>query len=181
MKSVVIIICFVIFSITYVTAQKIPVGGGIIYNFANGWGLDARMEYPVTRLHIPWLRNVIAVPQLNYYPSLNKRHELHIVLSGHYNFYSFEGWNIYALGNMSYIAWLDHGSSDEENAKFSNIGADVGAGITYTGCWQPFTELRLNVIGIEPSFRIGLKYLLKCKQRGMVPCPNLPIPDGNPF
>lgn len=154
-------------------AQQSSIGGGAIYNFqTKSFGLDVRAEYPIEQFNI--LNGIIISPQLAYYPWFNNVHEFYLGASAHVGIYSYKNWTLYGLTNVSYNGWINHSESGAENAKFSNIGFDLGAGITNNSCIRPFIEYRYNFKWREANLRLGVIYTINCNKRGMVPCPKIP-------
>jgi hypothetical protein len=158
-----------------VLAQKTGVGGSVIYNLqTRSFGIGARAEYPIEQITL--LEGLSLAPQIAYYPSFNNIHEFFIGTSVHLGVYTFKQWKVYGLTNISYNGWINHKDSGIENAKFSNLGFELGGGITSTNCIRPFFEYRYNVKWKEANLRLGLIYTLKCDKRGQVPCPKIPDP-----
>jgi hypothetical protein len=155
--------------------QNRAVGGGLIYNLqTKSFGIDARAEYPVESISL--LEGLTVSPQLSYYPWFNRIHEFYLGSSVHLGVYSVKNWKFYGLTTLSYNGWINYNNSNINNAKFSNLGFELGAGVTTNSCIRPFLEYRYNLKWREASLRIGLLYTINCKKRGMVPCPKIPDP-----
>lgn len=166
-----ILICCVVAG---ANAQTYSIGGGLIFNMANGGlGLDVRTEHPVERIDL--LNGIALSPQLAFFPALgNEREEFYLGISGHLNLYQQKKWIFYSLVNISYRGWMNYQDSDDTDAHFSEMAAEVGLGVTRYACLRPFAELRLNVIGMEPNIRAGVLYTIRCDVRGAVPCSRIP-------
>lgn len=148
-------------------------GGGAIYNFqTRSVGLDIRSEYVLTQFDL--LEGVIVSPQLSYYPWFNNVHEFYLGGSLHLGLYSYKKWVAYGLTNISYNGWINHNESGADNAKFSNLGFELGGGVTNSNCTRPFFEYRYNFKWREGNIRAGIIYTFNCQKRGMVPCPKIP-------
>ena len=159
-------------------SQKKGYGGSLMYNLqTKSFGIGLRGEYPIEQISL--LEGLVLAPQVAYYPSFNKIHEFYIGSSIHLGVYKIQKWKIYALTNISYNGWINHKNSGADNAKFSNIGFELGAGITGTSCTRPFFEYRYNVKWKEANLRLGIIHTFNCDKRGMVPCPK--IPDAPKF
>ena len=122
-----------------IIAQKTGVGGSAIYNFqTKSFGFEARAEYPVEQISL--LQGLSLAPQISYFPGFNKVHEFYVGSSFHLGVYSIKKWKVYGLANISYNGWINNKDSGANNAKFSNLGFDLGAGITSTSCIRPFSQ-----------------------------------------
>ena len=159
-------------------SQNTGIGASAIYNLqTRSIGIEARAEYPLEQFYL--LEGLTFAPQISYFPGFNKVHEFYLGSSIHLGIYTIKKWRIYGLANIAYNGWINHKDSKSERAKFSNIGFDLGGGITGTTCLRPFFEYRYNVYWQEANLRLGIIYTLKCDKRGMVPCPK--IPDSPQF
>lgn len=176
LKKLIITGIFTVFSgITiYVYSQQYSLGGSVIYNFkSKGIGLGFRSEIPIERIQL--LEGISIAPQISYFPWFNDVSEFYIGSSIHLGVYKINRWLFYGLANVSYNGWINYGDSNDNNAQFSNLAAEAGIGVTQWKCrWRPYSELRLNFIGTEPNFRIGMLYTFNCKIRGQVPCSKIP-------
>lgn len=149
------------------------IGGGMIYNFqTRSVGIDIRTEQVLPQVDL--LEGVIIAPQIAYYPWFNNIHEFYIGSSVHVGLYSYKKWIGYGLANISYNGWINHSESAASNAKFSNLGFEMGGGITNSSCTRPFIEYRYNFKWREGNIRAGVVYTFNCSKRGMVPCPKIP-------
>lgn len=180
MRKVVLLGLVVSFLIP-INAQEFGYGGGMIYNVAtpgaNMIGIDARMSIPMDYYGIDVLEGIWVVPQISFYP-IGERMDLNLGTSVHLGAYRLNKHLFYGLTNVSYSMWLDHNSSSDTTAGFSNFYWDMGAGWTTSKCFRPFAEFRLNFIRLEPSLRVGLIYTFNCKDYGQVPCSK---PPKDPF
>lgn len=161
-------------------AQQTTIGGGAIYNFqTRSFGIDVRTEYPLRQIDL--LEGIIIAPQVSYFPWFNNVHEFYMGSSIHLGVYSYKKWTAYGLANLSYNGWINHKESAASNAKFSNVGFDLGGGITKNACTRPFLEYRYNFKWREGNIRIGVVHTFNCTMRGMVPCPKIPrLPNADP-
>lgn len=155
--------------------DNIGVGGAALYNLqTKSFGLGVRAEYPIEQIKL--LEGVSVSPQFAYYPWFNNIHEFYLGASAHLGLYKYRKWKLYGLANLSFNGWFNYNTSGVDNAKFGNLGFDLGGGITTTKCNRPFFEFRYNFKWNEANVRVGYIYTFRCKQRGMVPCPNIPDP-----
>ncbi len=154
--------------------QQYSLGGSAIYNFsAKNFGLGFRVEFPVEKVTL--LEGLSIAPQVSYFPWFNRVSEIYIGSSVHLGVYRHRTWLFYGLLNVSYNGWINYQDSEDEDAKFSHPGVDIGAGVTRRKCrWRPFAELRLNFVGVEPNIRAGMLYTFNCRIRGQVPCSKIP-------
>jgi len=106
------------------------------------------------------------VPQIAYYPSFNKITEFYAGVSLHLNIVSYNDITLYGIANGSYNGWINYENSIMDNAKFSNWGADVGAGLKKGKCFRPFMEFRYNFKWKEANLRLGLMYFFNCNKKG---------------
>ena len=174
-KTNLLFVIFFLFFVTHCYSQQYSLGGSLIYNFSTkGIGLGVRAEFPLENIDL--LEGVSIAPQLSYFPWFNEVSEFYIGSSAHLYFYRHRKWLFYGLANLSYKGWINHNDSDDENARFSNLAFEAGAGVTRRACLRPFMELRLNFIGAEPNIRIGVVKTFNCKIRGQVPCSRVPPP-----
>ena len=160
-----------------VFSQQYGYGGGLIYSTPlKNLGIDARMSIPLKDYGIDYLEGLWLVPQLSFYPSGEMFLDLGASL--HLGVYKLNRNLFYGLTNISYSMWLNHDNSDNENANFSNMNWEFGAGWTTTKCLRPFAELRIDAIQFEFNVRAGLIYTINCKDYGQVPCSK---PPKDPF
>jgi len=151
-----------------VHAQKFGAGVSLMYNFqTESFAPSFRAEFVKGEFSI--------VPQFSYYPAFNPINEFYLGVSAHQNILGYGDWNLYGIANLSYNGWINHASSSMQKAKFSNMGAELGAGLKKGKCLQPFLELRYNFKWKEANLGLGLVYFINCgkKKRGnkVMSCP----------
>ncbi len=153
-----VIVLFIFYS-SGLYSQNFGAGLSAMYNFqTESFGAGIRGE--IVRDQISF------VPQIAYYPSFNKITEFYAGLSLHLNVISYDDITLYGIANGSYNGWINYESSVMENAKFSNWGADIGAGLKKGKCVRPFMEFRYNFKWKEANLRIGLMYFFNCSKKG---------------
>lgn len=159
-KSKIWIISIISFLLTVnVYSQKFGLGLSAIYNFqTESFAPGIRAEIIKGQVSI--------VPQISYYPSFNKISEFYAGASLHLNVISYGDITMYAIANGSYNGWINYEGSAKKNAKFSNWGAEVGAGIKKGKCIRPFIELRYNFKWKEANLGIGVMYFFNCSKKG---------------
>lgn len=160
---------------TYSFSQEYRIGGSVINNFGTqGFGIGLRAEIPLKKLDL--LEGLSLSPQASYFPGLNNGiHEFFVGGAANLGVYRIHKWIFYTLVNIGYRGWINYEESDDEAAKFSRMSAEAGIGATRNTCLRPFMELRLNVIGAEPTIRLGLLYTVNCNIKGAVPCSRIPV------
>lgn len=156
-------------------SQEYHLGGSVIYNFrTEGFGIGLRAEFPVKKLEL--LEGLNLSPQASYFPGFNNDfHEFYLGGAANLGVYRVQKWVFYTLVNIGYRGWINYEDSGDEEAKFSRLSAEAGIGATRNTCLTPFMELRLNVIGAEPTIRLGLLYTINCDIKGAVPCSRIPV------
>ena len=149
---------------TVLIGQPVGIGVSGIYNLQTesiGFGLRGAI----------YGKRVNIIPQVAYYPSFNKVHEIFLGIGAEYNAIIEKNVRFYALGHGAFNAWLNHENSTKKNAQLSNWAAEVGLGVAGRNCWQPFLEYRYNVKWQETNLRVGITYILRCKSGGYT-CPS---------
>lgn len=169
------VLFFLISTTTNAAKPQKGVGGSLIYNFqTNSVGLGLRAEFPLKNIN--FLDGLSLVPQVSYFPWFNEISEFYVGSSVHLGLYTLNKWKFYGLVNLSYNGWINYENSGSRNARFSNLGIEVGLGITMDKCLRPFLELRYNAWWREATVQLGLIYTIKCERRGSLPCPKIPPP-----
>ncbi len=163
-------ICIGVLLAQYSYSQSI--GGGLAGNIqTESLGIELRAVVPISFISI--------TPQIAYYPFFDKVSEVYAGIGLQVPFLSFRSSHLYALGHVSYDAWLNYTESPMKNAKLHNIAGEVGLGIVSDRCLNPFAEYRYNIIFREANIRIGILIDLSCNSgagyhsgsRSSVKCP----------
>ncbi len=150
------LICLLSISLHQLKAQVVKefgLGVGAICNFTvPSFGGEAR---GIFILSDHWA----VVPQIQYYPSFNRFHDLYLGTSIHFNFTPSYRWGLYLLGHGSYHNWLNYEQSNNYKAKEHNWNLEPGLGIMKNyGCVRPYAEARYNIKWNEGNLRIGLAF-----------------------
>lgn len=158
---------FIIFFITIQAHAQTVVGLGAcgIYNIqTEGIGLGVRAQFRL-------FRNLSVVPQVYYFPSFNKIHELFIGANLHYEIYKWKRFTPYLAGGGFYNDWINSDEFKNNKAKPSNFMPEIGVGVLFgKKCWKPFIEQRYNPLWQEGAFRLGIMWYPNCNTKG--PGPN---------
>lgn len=102
---------------------------------------------------------ITLAPQIQYYPSFNKFHDLYLGTSLHFSILPYTNWGIYLLAHGSYHNWFNYYDSNNYKAKQHNWDAEPGIGITKNyGCVRPYAEARYNIKWKEGNLRVGLAF-----------------------
>lgn len=154
--NTVFFICFIV----SVKAQKIGVGGDVMYNFqTEGWGAGARVIFfPNNRLSF--------TPQFAYYFPFNKVNEYYAGVALEYKFIRRQRFNIYAIAHGAYDSWLNYDVSPMKTAHLNNWDFEGGLGISTNTCLRPFLEYRYNTRFLETHLRLGVLYVFGCRKGG---------------
>lgn len=138
--------------------EHIAVGGAGAWNIqTEGVGLDLRVQFKV-------VRNLFIAPQVYYFPSFNKIHELYLGANFHYEMYFWKRITPYLIAGGAYNNWFNAADWNFAGAKRSNISPEGGAGILFgKGCIRPFIEQRYNPLWQEGTFRLGVLWYPLCK------------------
>jgi hypothetical protein len=111
-------------------------------------------------------------PQVQYYPSFNRFHDLYLGTSLHFNFTPSYYWGLYALGHFSYHNWINYYESNNYKAKQHNWDGEPGIGIIKNwGCVRPYAEARYNIKWKEGNLRVGLAFFFGDCGRKHEVCP----------
>jgi hypothetical protein len=161
-------ICFILCS--YLALNQ---ANAYIINKDFGLGIEVLHNFPLVergfgaRIHYHHHEHWIFSPQLLYVPPLKKIHELNIVAQVSYILNPNSRWVTYATCGTHLNLWFNHAQSPMENAKLTNIGADIGIGIMKNyNCIRPFVEYRHNVRWNEANMRLGFIFLMNdCKPK----------------
>jgi hypothetical protein len=151
---------FFMFLLSIATAQQFGIGASLLYNpQTESFGFGARASiYPNDKLSY--------VPQISFYPSFNKVHELQLGLGLEYKIIRKNNFFIYLLGHGGYDAWFNYNESPMKDAKKHNWNLEGGAGISTWGCLRPFFEYRYNTKFMETNMQLGVLYIFNCKGSG---------------
>lgn len=149
-------------------------GGAVLYNLqTQGIGLCARVQLKL-------YNHLSLVPQIYYFPSFNKIHELYLGANLHYEFHRWTKFTPYMAGGGFYNNWMSYAQSSATKAKQNNILPEGGVGILFgKKCWKPFVEQRYNPVWKEGTFRLGIMYYPGCNTKGpginkkSYPCPDI--------
>lgn len=169
MRFLIISICLITTHFSY--SQSI--GGALTGNIqTESLGIELRAVVPISYISI--------TPQVTYYPFFNKVSEIYAGIGIQAPIVSIRSSYLYALGHVSYDAWLNYTQSPMKDAKLHNIAGEVGLGIVSDRCLNPFAEYRYNVIFREANIRIGILLDLSCNSgagyhsgaRNSVKCPH---------
>ncbi len=139
---------------SFALAGGIGIGVSGIYNFqTESFGAGLRMNIqPSNMFRI--------VPQVAYYPSFNKIHELYAGLGLELNLFKIKRFSFYLLGHGGYNSWLNWEESNMEDVKQHNWALEGGGGLAYNkGTIRPFIEYRYNVAWKETNLHIGLLFV----------------------
>jgi hypothetical protein len=144
-------------------------GGSIIYNFATeGFGADLRVKIPV-RGHL------FAVPEVSYFPSFNRYHELYAGVALHYEIIAISTYKLYLAGGGYYNSWLNADDFVLGQRKQNNFVPEAGAGLVRSsGCIRPFIENRYDFKWKENNLRIGILFYPGSCGRKKEKCPPSP-------
>ncbi len=154
------VILYFMFILSISSAQQFGLGGSLQYNPQSesfGFGIRASI-FPNDRLSY--------VPQISYYPSFNKVHELKLGLGLEYKIIRKNSFFIYLLGHGGYNAWFDYAESPMKNAQKHNWNLEGGVGISGWRCIRPFFEYRYNAKFMETNMQLGVIYVFNCKGSG---------------
>lgn len=126
-------------------------GGSVIYNFATeGFGADLRVKIPIRN-------NLSAVPEVSYFPSFNRYHELYAGVALHYEIYALGSYNLYLAAGGYYNNWLNADDFAPGQKKQTNFVLQAGGGLVRNyGCVRPFIENRYDFKWKENNLRIGI-------------------------
>jgi hypothetical protein len=145
-------------------------GAGVIYNFqAESFGAEVRMRIPVTG-------KLYAVPEVSYYPSFNRYHDLFAGGALQYDLFAIRSYNFYPLAGAYYHNWLNVDEYAPGQRKKHNLSPQAGVGLVRNrGCWRPFIEDRYDFKWKEDHLRIGIYYYPgQCgKSRSKEKCPSV--------
>ncbi|MBS1764396.1 MAG: hypothetical protein JSS90_05470 [Bacteroidetes bacterium] len=145
-------------------------GAGVIYNFqAESFGAEVRMRIPVTG-------KLYAVPEVSYYPSFNRYHDLFAGGALQYDLFAIRSYNFYPLAGVYYHNWLNVDEYAPGQRKKHNLSPQAGVGLVRNrGCWRPFIEDRYDFKWKEDHLRIGIYYYPgQCgKSRSKEKCPSV--------
>lgn len=131
------------------------IGGGVVYNIpTQNVGFDVRYEIPV--------RQFMLAPQAYVAPGIGPIQEFSLGASAHYIPFKVGKMLPYALTYIGYTGWLNHGSSPDPNAQFSNWSIEPGIGVTTRSCIRPYFEWRYSVKWGESNVRLGVIYTFNC-------------------
>lgn len=128
-------------------------GAAVIYNFqAESFGADVRVRIPVTG-------KLYAVPEISYYPSFNRYHDLFAGGALQYDLFSVKSYAFYPLAGVYYHNWMNAEEYAPGQHKTHNLSPQAGAGLVRNrGCWRPFIEDRYDFKWKEDNLRIGIYY-----------------------
>lgn len=128
-------------------------GAGVIYNFqAEGFGAEVRVRIPV-------IGNLYAVPEISYFPSFNRYHDLFAGGALQYDLFALRSYTFYPLVGAYYHNWLNADDYAPEQRKQHNLSPQAGAGLVRNrGCWRPFIEDRYDFKWKENHLHLGIYY-----------------------
>lgn len=158
MKKLVLILAIaLVCKSTLVNAQKVGIGGDVMWNFqTESFGAGLRVSiFPLKKLSI--------VPQFAYYFGFNKVEEYYAGLGLEYKFLMQPKFHLYVIGHGAYNSWLNYQDSDMAGAQKNNWNLEGGLGISTNWCLRPFLEYRYNVKFQETHLRLGVLYIFGCK------------------
>ncbi len=157
MKQIILTYLVIIFTLTASFSQGVGIGLSGAYNFqTESFGAGVR-------LNVKPSNTVRIVPQVTYYPSFNKIHDLYLGLGLEINLFRIKRLSFYILGQGAYNAWLNYDEYNMKDAQTSNWALDLGGGITTNkGCFRPLLEYKYNVKWKETSLHLGLLFVFGC-------------------
>ncbi len=140
-------------------AQNIGIGADAVYNFqTTGFGNGLRVSIsPNKRLSF--------IPQATYFYSFNKVHEYYIGLGVSYTVFRIKRFDFYAIGHGAYNDWINYKQTADKTYQRSNWNLEGGGGITTRTCLRPYIESRYNIKFREAHIRLGLLYVIGCKNK----------------
>lgn len=165
-KLTLLVITIVLISIGAKAQDLIGIGASAIYNFqSEGIGIGARV-------HIPFKKRIVLVPQVNYFAPFNIVHEFNAGINVNYNVVMRKKLIGYLTAGGYFNYWFNSDASPMPNAKTINISPDLGAGLLFgKRCFKPFVEQRYNPLFQEGSFHLGFLWFPGCVSGRNRTCP----------
>ncbi len=157
MRKIILVYFFIALTSQMSFSEGVGIGASGIYNFQTesfGVGL---------RLNIKPSNAFRVVPQVSYYPSFNKIHDLYLGVGIEVNLFKIKRFNFYALGYGGYNSWLNWEEYNMKGAKKANWAGEFGGGIvTNKGCLRPFIEYKYNLKWRETNLHLGVLFVFGC-------------------
>ncbi|MEP7171555.1 MAG: hypothetical protein ABI855_19445, partial [Bacteroidota bacterium] len=114
------------------------------------WGAGLRVKIPIRN-------RLSAVPEISYFPSFNRYHELYAGVALHYEILTIRSYNLYLAAGGYYNNWINAEAYAPGLKKKNNFAPEAGGGLVRNrGCWRPFIEDRYDFKWKENTLRIGI-------------------------